>query len=35
MNVPGNIRRAVFGEPIGTVVSTVRRPDSGLVGKAT
>jgi uridylate kinase len=35
MNVPGNIRRVVYGEPIGTVVSTARRPDSGLVGKAT
>ena len=22
MNVPGNIRRVVFGEPIGTLVST-------------
>jgi uridylate kinase len=35
MNVPGNIRRVVHGEPIGTIVSTARRPDSGLVGKAT
>jgi uridylate kinase len=34
MNVPGNIRRVVNGEPIGTIVSTESRPESGLVGKA-
>jgi uridylate kinase len=35
MNVPGNIRRAVSGEPIGTTVSTAERADAGLAGKAT
>jgi hypothetical protein len=35
MNVPGNVRRVVHGEPIGTIVSTERRVEAGLVGKAT
>jgi uridylate kinase len=28
MNVTGNIRRAVYGEPIGTTVGGVRPPSS-------
>ncbi len=35
MNVPGNIRRVVYGDPIGTTVSTVTLPEAGLAGKAT
>jgi uridylate kinase len=35
MNVPGNIRRVVYGDPIGTIVSTVSVAESGLVGKGT
>jgi uridylate kinase len=30
MNVPGNIRRAVFGEPIGTIVSPKVRSAAAL-----
>jgi uridylate kinase len=33
MNVPGNIRRVVFGEPIGTLVGAVR-VDAGFAEKA-
>ena len=35
MNVPGNIRRVVAGEPIGTLVTTAPRAEPGLVGNAT
>jgi uridylate kinase len=35
MNVPGNIRRVVYGDPIGTIVSTLSVAESGLVGKGT
>jgi uridylate kinase len=35
MNVPGNIRRVVHGDPIGTTVSTPVRPEAGLAGKVT
>jgi len=35
MNVPGNIRRVVNGEPIGTLVTTATRGEPGLVGNAT
>jgi uridylate kinase len=33
MNVPGNIRRVVFGEPIGTLVAAGPRPARSLVGE--
>jgi len=33
MNVPGNIRRVVFGEPIGTLVAAGPRPSRSLVGE--
>jgi uridylate kinase len=33
MNVPGNIRRVVFGEPIGTLVEGRARQARGLVGE--
>jgi uridylate kinase len=35
MNVPGNIRRVVAGEPIGTLVTTAPRSEPGLVGNVT
>jgi uridylate kinase len=35
MNVPGNIRRVVFGEPIGTLVAAGPRPARSLVGEST
>ena len=35
MNVPGNIRRVVYGDTIGTIVSTLSVAESGLVGKGT
>jgi len=35
MNVPGNIRRVVAGEPIGTLVTNAPRGEPGLVGKTT
>ncbi len=35
MNVPGNIRRAVFGEPIGTVVEGTRVGRPSLEGATT
>ena len=33
MNVPGNIRRVVLGEPIGTLVAAGPRPARSLVGE--
>jgi uridylate kinase len=33
MNVPGNIRRVVYGEPIGTLVAGGPRPARSLVGE--